>query len=113
MCWRLDQAIEHLETAQRLSPHSRVGAPSLAVIGCCHLLARRFDQAEAKLLLAIQQDPYFTYSYSYLAACYAHMGRLFGRMLCAYGAARRSEGSLIEVANHCAELFGRGLSKEP
>ena len=72
----LDQGIEHLETALRLSPHSRVGAPSLAVIGGAHLLARRFDQAETKLLLAIQQDPYFTYSYAYLAACYAHMGRL-------------------------------------
>jgi tetratricopeptide (TPR) repeat protein len=53
-----------------------VGAPSLAVIGAAHLFARRFGQAEAKLLLAIQQDPYFTYSYAYLAACYAHMRRL-------------------------------------
>jgi TolB-like protein len=72
----LDRAIEHLETALRLSLNSRVGAPSLTVIGAAHLFARRFDQAEAKLLLAIQQDPYFTYSHAYLAACYAHMGRL-------------------------------------
>jgi TolB-like protein/class 3 adenylate cyclase len=71
----LDLAIEHCERALRLSPHSRVGAPSLAIIGAAHLFARRFDEAEPKLLLAIQQDPYFTYSYGYLAACYAYMGR--------------------------------------
>ena len=29
-----------------------------------------------KLLLAIQEDPAFTNAYRYLAACYAHMGRL-------------------------------------
>ena len=29
-----------------------------------------------KLLLAIQEDPSFPYPYYYLAACYAHMGRL-------------------------------------
>ena len=72
----LDMAIEHCETALRLSPRLRVGAPTLAVIGQAHLCARRFQEAEAGLLLAIQQDPYWTYSHAYLAACYAHMGRL-------------------------------------
>jgi adenylate cyclase len=73
---QLDLAIEHCETALRLSPRSRVSMPTLAIIGAAHLFAQRFDEAEAKLLLAIQQELYFTYSYAYLAACYAHMGRL-------------------------------------
>src|SRR5262249_5791019 len=36
----------------------------------------RFDEAVANLLLAIQDDPSFADPYRYLAACYAHMGRL-------------------------------------
>jgi Flp pilus assembly protein TadD len=39
-------------------------------------LARRFDEAVPKLLLAIQEYPSFPEPYRYLAACYAHMGRL-------------------------------------
>ena len=54
-----DIAIEHLEAAQRLSPRARVG-PELSVMGCAHFLARRFDDAVPKLLLAIQEDPTFT-----------------------------------------------------
>jgi adenylate cyclase len=41
-----------------------------------HFLSRRFDEAVPKLLLAIQDDPSYTQPYRYLAACYAHMGRL-------------------------------------
>jgi tetratricopeptide (TPR) repeat protein len=39
-------------------------------------LARRFAEAVPKLTLAIQDDPTFPQPYRYLAACYAHMGRL-------------------------------------
>jgi adenylate cyclase len=70
-----DIAIEHLEAALRLSPGARVGT-TLANIGFAHFLSRRFDEAVPKLLLAIQDDPSFPNSYRYLAACYAHMGRL-------------------------------------
>jgi adenylate cyclase len=70
-----DIAIEHLETALRLSPRARVGG-SLLNIGFAHFLSRRFDQAVPKLLLAIQEDPGWSQPYRYLAACYAHMGRL-------------------------------------
>jgi adenylate cyclase len=35
-----------------------------------------FDEAAAKLLLAIQDHPGFPSSYRHLAACYAHMGQL-------------------------------------
>src|SRR5262249_46525826 len=70
-----DLAIEHAETALRLSPRGRVGT-SLSLIGQAHFLARRFDAAVPKLLLAIQEDPSFPAPYRYLAACHAHNGRL-------------------------------------
>jgi len=37
---------------------------------------RRFDEATSKLLLAIQDNPGAPGAYGFLAACYAHMGRL-------------------------------------
>jgi adenylate cyclase len=70
-----DIAIEHVETALRLSPRVRIG-PSLQAIGAAHFLSGRFDEAVPRLLLAIQEDPSRPASYRYLAACYAHMGRL-------------------------------------
>jgi TolB-like protein len=70
-----DKAIEHVETSLRLSPRARTGT-SLAVLGGAHFLSGRFEQAVPKLLLAIQEDPSFPQSYRYLAACYAHIGRL-------------------------------------
>jgi TolB-like protein/class 3 adenylate cyclase len=70
-----DIAIEHLETALRLSPRARVG-PTQCIIGHAHFLSRRFNLAVPKLLLAIQEDPSHPIPYRVLAACYAHMGRL-------------------------------------
>src|SRR6516164_8085509 len=70
-----DLSIEHAETALRLSPRARVGT-SLSLIGQALFLAQRFEEAVPKLLLAIQEDPSFPAPYRYLAACYAHMGRL-------------------------------------
>ncbi len=72
---QLDIAITHVEASLRLSPRARVGT-SLTILGQAHFLARRFDEAVPKLVLAIQQDPSFPVPYRYLAACYAHMGRL-------------------------------------
>jgi adenylate cyclase len=70
-----DLAIEHIETSLRLSPRERKGQPLFAM-GMAYFFRRRFDDAAAKLLLAIQDHPGFPPSYRYLAACYAHMGRL-------------------------------------
>ena len=69
-----DLAIEHGETALRLSPRARVGS-TYFLIGSAHFLARRFDEAVPKLRLAIQENPTFAQPYRVLAACYAHMGR--------------------------------------
>jgi adenylate cyclase len=70
-----DLAIQHAETALRLSPRERVGTP-LLMIGTAYFFKRRFDEAAAKLALAMQENPGFPVTYRTLAACYAHMGRL-------------------------------------
>ena len=70
-----DLALEHVEAALRLSPRAPVGV-SLLTMGGAHFFSRRFDEAVPTLLLAIQDDPSFPEPHRYLAACYAHMGRL-------------------------------------
>jgi tetratricopeptide (TPR) repeat protein len=68
-----DLAIEHIETALRLSP--RLGNYQTQ-LGRAYFLKRQFGEAAAKLLLAIQQHPGLPNPYRFLTACYAHMGRL-------------------------------------
>jgi len=75
MAGQPDLAIEHIENSLRLSPRARVGW-GLLLIGCAHFVSRRFEMAVPKLLLAIQEDPNFPLAHHYLAACYAHLGRL-------------------------------------
>jgi tetratricopeptide (TPR) repeat protein len=70
-----DVAIEHVETSLRLSPREAMGAP-VSLMGLACLFKRRFEEATAKLLLAIQDHPGFPVTYRHLAVCYAHMGRL-------------------------------------
>jgi TolB-like protein len=69
-----DLAIEHVENSLRLSPRL-VGQP-LSLMGLAYFAKRQFDEAAAKLVLAIQDHPGFPPSYRTLAACYAHLGRL-------------------------------------
>ena len=70
-----DLAIEHVETSLRLSPRERIGMP-LSVLGMAYFFKHQFDEAASKLLLAIQDHPGSPSPYRFLAACYAHMGRL-------------------------------------
>jgi TolB-like protein len=70
-----DRAIESAEASLRLSPRGRFGQV-FNVIGAALLFGRRLEEALPKLLLAIQDDPSFPTPYRYLAACFAHMGRL-------------------------------------
>jgi len=58
-----------------VSARARVGTTQF-IIGCAHFVTRRFDEAVAKQLIALQEDPSFPDPYRYLAACYAHTGRL-------------------------------------
>jgi len=41
-----------------------------------YFMKRHFDEAVAKLLLSIQDHPGYPLSYRFIAASYAHMGRL-------------------------------------
>ena len=61
--------------ALRLSPRARVGN-TFFWIGAAHFVSRRFDKAVPNLLIAIEEDPSFLNPRRFLAACYAHMGRL-------------------------------------
>jgi TolB-like protein/class 3 adenylate cyclase len=70
-----DVGIEHVETSMRLSPRERFGAP-LFVIGMAHFFQCRFDEAAARLRASLQDHPGYPQPYRFLAACYAHMGRL-------------------------------------
>ena len=70
-----DLAIEHLEASLRLSPRERIGQP-LFVMGMAYFFKHQFDEAAAKLLLAMQDQPGSPPTYSFLAACYAYTGRL-------------------------------------
>jgi len=75
MAGQCDTAIENIETSLRLSPRVRMGGQS-QVVGMAHFFSRRFEPATAKLALAIQEFPGAPVSYRFLAATYAHMGRL-------------------------------------
>jgi tetratricopeptide (TPR) repeat protein len=70
-----DLAVKHFETALRLSPRDRPAGPFMG-IGAGHFFARRFDDAAAMLLRSLQGHPGWAPTYRFLAACYAHMGRL-------------------------------------
>jgi adenylate cyclase len=70
-----DIAIKHLEASLRLSPRERMGMP-LFNIGLAYFFKRRFDEASSNLLQSIQEHPGYPHAYRFLAACYAHLGRL-------------------------------------
>jgi tetratricopeptide (TPR) repeat protein len=73
----LDVAVEHLQTAIRLSPlYGGGSAATLFGIGVARFFERRFDEAIGILLTALGELPGHAGIYRYLAACYAHAGRL-------------------------------------
>jgi tetratricopeptide (TPR) repeat protein len=107
-----DLAIGHLETSLRLSPHARRAGTFMA-IGVAHFFARRFEDARAMLLRSLQEHSGWAPTYRFLAACYAHLGRLDE----AQETIRRLEGVTTVVVPNAAhwrdlehrELFLSGL----
>jgi TolB-like protein len=69
---RYDEAVEHLERSQRLSPRGYLAFPRL-VLGSIHFFNRRFDQATELLALSLREAP-IPLCYQMLASCYSHMG---------------------------------------
>jgi tetratricopeptide (TPR) repeat protein len=107
-----DIAINDSEVSLSLTPRAPIG-PALGVIGGAHFFARRFNNAVPKLLLAIQEDSSYVQPYRYLAACYAHMGRLDEareviRRLRAISPVVISDASHLRKVEH-RELFLSGL----
>jgi len=70
-----DLAITHLETSLRLNPRDRK-ARHLTAIGVAHFFSRRFGDAAASLVVSVEAIPGWVVTYRFLAACYAHIGRL-------------------------------------
>jgi len=72
---RPDLALDHFETFLRLSPRERFSTHEHAM-GMSLFFLRRFDEAVAKFLSAMEHNPKFVLGHRFLAGCYAHMGRL-------------------------------------
>jgi TolB-like protein/class 3 adenylate cyclase/tetratricopeptide (TPR) repeat protein len=72
---RPDVALEHFATFLRLSPRERFPF-YLTAIGIALFFVRRFDEAAAKLHESLERFPKLALTYRFLAASYAHMGRL-------------------------------------
>jgi adenylate cyclase len=72
---QLDLAIQHCETSSRLSPREHRSNPFLA-IGVAHFFAQRYEEAKTMLLQSLDERPTWAPTYRFLAACYAHMGRM-------------------------------------
>jgi TolB-like protein/class 3 adenylate cyclase len=72
---RPDLALEHFATFLRLSPRERFPF-YLTAIGIALFFNRRFDEAVAKLRESLERFPNVGLTYRFLAASYAHMGRM-------------------------------------
>jgi len=70
-----DLALEQFATFLRLSPRERFPF-YLGAIGIALFFTRQFDEAAAKLRESLQSFPNYGLTYRFLAASYAHMGRL-------------------------------------
>src|SRR5262249_19878749 len=75
MAGQPDAAIGHVQTSLRLSPRERM-CSHWYIIGVAHFFNRQFQDAAAKLLMAIQEFPTAPVAYRFLASTYAHMGQL-------------------------------------
>ena len=71
---RPDLALDHFETFLRLSPRERFSMQNAKGISLFFL--HRFDEAVAEFLAVMERHPKHVLGHRFLAACYAHMGRL-------------------------------------
>ncbi|MDE2376857.1 MAG: adenylate/guanylate cyclase domain-containing protein [Bradyrhizobium sp.] len=76
ICGQSDLAIEHFETSLRLDPRTARKAFHWTGMGLCHFFQRRLDKACALLEASFRELPSYPLTIWFLAACYAHMGRL-------------------------------------
>jgi hypothetical protein len=67
MAGQPDLAVTHLETSLRLSPREQVGG-RMILLGVANFFNRRFQDAAAHLLVAIQEFPNGIVAHRYLAS---------------------------------------------
>jgi TolB-like protein len=72
---RPDLAVNYFETCLRLSPRGQF-AYYLTGYGIALFFARRFEDAATKLLESLAQQPDYVLSLRFLAASYAHLGKV-------------------------------------
>jgi adenylate cyclase len=72
---RTATAIQQLGTSLSLDPRGNRGV-RLSHTGVAQFFDRHFDEALKKFLLAIGENPSIITAHRFLAACYAHLGRL-------------------------------------
>jgi adenylate cyclase len=72
---RPDVALEHFSNFLRLSPRERFPF-YLTAIGIALFFLRRFDEAIVKLSESVERYPHHVLTHRFLAASYAHLGRL-------------------------------------
>jgi len=71
-----DIAIDHFERCRQLSPGDPIQPRCLIGIATAQFFRRRFDEAARLLLAALEEIPTHVPGYRFLAASYAHLGRL-------------------------------------
>jgi adenylate cyclase len=71
-----EQLIEHTDMALRLTPGVRLGLATRNLYGSAYLFTHRFEHAVRELQFAVHEDPSYPTSYRFLAAAYAHLGRI-------------------------------------
>jgi TolB-like protein len=72
---RPEVALEHFATFLRLNPRDRFPG-YLIGIGIALFFTHQYEKSAATLRESLQKLPHFAMNYRFLAACYAHMGRL-------------------------------------
>jgi TolB-like protein/class 3 adenylate cyclase len=73
-----DLATEHFEKSLRLDPRGQGLRPIyLTGLGVAHFMRHQFAEACPLLLESLQRLPSYVTTYRFLAACYAHLGRLY------------------------------------
>lgn len=107
-----DSAIEQFETFCRLSPRESRAAAFFG-IGVGQFFRERFAEAQAMLLLSLQEIPGWAPTYRFLASCYALTGQL-DRARVAVEELRAITSELVPDASHWCdpahrELFLSGL----
>jgi TolB-like protein/class 3 adenylate cyclase len=73
---RTDLAIEHFERSAQLDPSGRIEKWAQMGIGIACFFNERFQDAVARFQLALEHLPNVALIYRFLAASYAHLGRL-------------------------------------